>query len=118
MKRHAVLVYFALVFVVSWGGGLLILGPAGLPMDAAEFENLGVPLYLAFLAGPCLTGLVLTGVVDGRAGLHDLLVRLRHWRVRARWYAFALLPALAMVAVALLLSLVSADLRPALFDSR
>ena len=117
MKRHAVLIYFALVFVISWGGGLLILGPGGLPLNAAEFENFGVPLYLAFVAGPSLAGLLLTRVVVGRAGLHDLLDRLRHWRVGARWYAFALLPALVMAAMALLPSLVSDDFRPAILDS-
>jgi len=29
MKRHSVLVYFALAFVISWDGALLILGPGG-----------------------------------------------------------------------------------------
>ena len=118
MKRHAVWIYFALVFIISWGGGLLIVGPGGLPLNAAEFANGGALLYAATLAGPSLAGLLLIAVCDGRPGLHDLVYRLRHWRVGSRWYAFALLPALAMVAVALLLSLVSADLRPALFDSR
>ena len=117
MKRHAVLIYFALVFVISWGGGLLILGPGGLPLNAAEFENLGVPLYLAILAGPSVAGLALTGIVAGRPGLADLFARMHHWRVSSRWYALALLPALVMAAAAMLLSLVSADLRPALFDA-
>ena len=113
----AVLIYFALVFVISWGGALLVLGPGGLPLNPAEFENLGVPLYVAILAGPSLAGLLLTGVVDGRPGLSGLLIRLRRWRVGSRWYLLALLPALMMAAVVVLLALVSADLRPMLFDS-
>jgi membrane protease YdiL (CAAX protease family) len=117
MKGRSVLIYFALVFVISWGGGFLILGPAGLPLNAAEFENLGASLYAAFLAGPCVAGLVLTGVVDGRPGLHDLLARLRRWRVSWRWYALALLPALVMAAAALLPALVSDDFRPAILDA-
>jgi membrane protease YdiL (CAAX protease family) len=117
IKRHSLLIYFALVFVISWGGGFLILGPGGLPLNAEEFENLGASLYVAILAGPCLAGLLLTGMVDGRLGLHELLARLLRWRVSPRWYALALLPALATAATTLLMSVVSADFRPAILDS-
>jgi hypothetical protein len=37
-----VLIYFALVFVISWGGSFLILGPGGFPLRAEEFESLGL----------------------------------------------------------------------------
>lgn len=117
IKQHTLLIYFAFVFVISWGGGFLILGPGGLPLNAEEFENLGASLYVAILAGPCLAGLLLTGVVAGRPGLRELLARLRRWRVSPRWYALALLPALGMAATVLLMSLASADFRPAILDS-
>ena len=45
------------------------------------------------LAGPSVAGILLTGLVDGRAGLRELLSRLLRWRVGARWYAVALLTA-------------------------
>jgi len=111
------LIYFALVFIISWGGGFLILGPGGFPLNAEEFENLGASLYIAILAGPCLAGILMTGIVDGRPGIHELLARLRRWRVNLRWYALALLPALVTAATALLISLVSADFRPVILDS-
>jgi CAAX protease family protein len=117
IKRHATLIYFALVFVISWGGGFLILGPRGFPLNPAAFENLGAALYAANLAGPSLAGLLLTGMVHGRPGLRDLLARLLRWRVSPRWYALALLPALSAAAAALLMSLVSADFRPAFLDA-
>jgi membrane protease YdiL (CAAX protease family) len=117
IKRHSLLIYFAFVFVISWGGGFLILGPGGLPLNAEEFENLGASLYVAILAGPCLAGLLLTGIVDGRPGLQELLARLLRWRVSTRWYALALLPALVTAATALLISFASADFRPAILDS-
>ena len=41
IKRHSVLIYFALVFVISWGGAFLIVGPGGFPPRAEEFESLG-----------------------------------------------------------------------------
>jgi uncharacterized protein len=117
ITRHPVATYFALVFVISWGGGFLILGPGGFPPSGEEFENLGVSFYVAILAGPCLAGIVLTGIVDGRPGLRELLARLRRWQAGSSWYAVALLPALVMTATALLLSLVSSDFRPAILNS-
>jgi membrane protease YdiL (CAAX protease family) len=117
IKRHSVLIYFALVFVLSWGGAFFILGPGGFPPSGEEFENLGVVFYIAILAGPCLAGVLLTSIVDGRPGLRELLARLRRWRAGSRWYAVALLPAFVMTATALLLSLVSSDFRPAILNS-
>jgi membrane protease YdiL (CAAX protease family) len=117
IKRHAVLIYFALVFVMSGGGILLIVGPGGFPLKAEEFASFGPLLYAAILAGPCVAGILLTGIVDGRPGLGHFLARLRRWRVGWTWSAVALLPALVMTAAALLLSLVSSDFRPAILDS-
>jgi membrane protease YdiL (CAAX protease family) len=117
IRRHPVLTYVALVFIISWGGGLLILGPGGLPLRAEEFESLGVWLYLAIFAGPSLAGILLTGVIDGRPGLREVLIRLRRWRAGWRWYAMALLPALVMIVTPLLLSLASSEFRPAFIDS-
>ena len=117
INRHSVLIYFAIVFVISWGGGLLVLGPEGFPPSGEEFENLGALFYIATLAGPCSAGILLTGIVDGRRGLRELLARLLRWRAGPRWYAVALLPALVMTPTALLLSLVSPDFRPAILDS-
>ena len=38
-------------------------------------------MYAAILAGPCVAGILVTGIVDGRPGLRDLLARLRRWHV-------------------------------------
>jgi membrane protease YdiL (CAAX protease family) len=65
------------------------------------------------LAGPSISGLLLTSVVSGRSGLRDLLARLR-FQVEARWYAVALLTApVVFAAVYFGLSLAS----PAYFPS-
>ena len=117
IRRHPVLTYFALVFLISWGGGFLILGPEGLPLRAEEFASLGLLLYLAILAGPAVAGILMTGLVDGRTGLSDLLTRLRRWQVGWRWYAIALVPGLVAIAATALLWLVSPAFRPALLDA-
>jgi membrane protease YdiL (CAAX protease family) len=54
-------------------------------------------------------------IADGMPGIREFLARLRRWRVGAGWYALALIPALSITATTLLLSLISAELRPAIF---
>ena len=48
--------------------------------------------------------MLLTGLVDGRAGYRDLFSRLGKWRVGIRWYAVAILPA-PIIAAAVLVAL-------------
>ena len=67
----------------------------------------------AMLLGPSLAGMLLIGLLYGRAGLRELLSRLLKWRVGARWYALALLTApLLFMAVLLALSLLSPEYLP------
>ena len=117
IKRHAVPIYLALVCVISGGGLLLIVGPGGFPLNAEKFASFGPLMYVPILAGPCVTGILLTGIVDGRPGLRDLLARLCRWHVGWTWYAVALLPALVMTAMALLLPLLTSEFRPAILDA-
>jgi len=113
IKRHPVLAYYLLTFALSWGSVLMVLGPSwftGAPTDVQ------LPLvYLAMLTGPTITGLLLTGLVRGKAGFRDLVSRLLRWRVGARWYAVALLTApLLMMASLLALSPLSAGFLPSI----
>lgn len=88
IKRHALSIYYALAFAISWGGFLLVLGPDGFFATGSDIAGAGA---LA-IAGPAIAGVLMTGLVDGRAGLRGLVSRLRRWRVGARWYAVALAP--------------------------
>src|SRR5215217_1396494 len=45
--------------------------------------------YVALLLSPTVAGILLTGLVDGRAGLSELRSRLLRWRVGARWWTTA-----------------------------
>ncbi len=94
IRKNPVLSYFALTFVISWGGFILAVGgPGGFPADPQRFEKLMPFVAWAMLAGPSLSGLLLTGLISGMTGFRELLSRLLKWRVNAGWYAFALLPA-------------------------
>lgn len=70
-----------------------MVGPSGFPGAPEQFERLLPFVVWAMLAGPSVAGLLMVSVVSGRAGLRELLSRLLRWRVSARWYAIALLPA-------------------------
>jgi membrane protease YdiL (CAAX protease family) len=99
--RHPVATCFALTFVISWGGFVLVVGPGGFPGTPEQFETLLPFAVLAMLVGPSVGGILLTGLVYGRAGLRELLSRLLRWRTGARWYAVALLPAPLLAAAVL-----------------
>jgi hypothetical protein len=119
LKRHPLLTYYALAFAISWGGVLLVIGgPGGIPGTPEQFGRLLPAVILALLAGPSVAGLLLTGLVQGRAGLRELLSRLLRWRVGARWYAVALLTApLLFTAIPLALSLLFPEFLPGIFTT-
>jgi uncharacterized protein len=86
IKRHPVLIYFALTFAISWGGRLLVIGGPGAIRGTEEQVEMLWPLaLLATFAGPPIARILLTGLVAGRAGLRELLSRLLRWRVGGRW---------------------------------
>ena len=116
--RVTALTYFALVFTVSWGGVLIVVGPGRIPGTPSQVEALLPFAVVAMVAGPSSAGLLLTGLVYGRHGLREFLTRLLKWRVGARWYAVALLTApLLMMAVLLPLSRFSDKFLPRIFVS-
>jgi membrane protease YdiL (CAAX protease family) len=118
IRSHPVLIYFALVFMLSWGCMALMIGPGNFPISPELAEAQGALLYVGMLIGPSAAGLLLIALLDGGAGLRDLLSRLFRWRVSARWYAVALLTApLIATAVLLLLSLFSPEFLPTIFTS-
>ena len=113
IKRHPVAAYYALVFAISWGGILILVGPGGIPGTGVQVERLMPFVLLALFAGPSVAGILMTCLVSGWAGLRELLSRLLRWQVGARWYAAALLPApLLVTAVLLALALRSPEFLP------
>ena len=117
--KQALLIYFLLVFALSWGGMLIAVGLSGIPANPEQSAMMLVYAYVAMLAGPAVAGILLTGLLDGRSGLRDLGSRLLKWRVGVRWYAIALLtPPLLIAATLLVLSLVSPEFLPRLYTEQ
>lgn len=97
-RRHSVVSYFLLTFVISWAGALGVAAPALLRGQAASNFS-GILMFPAMLLGPSISGIVMTGIVGGRAGLRDLLARMGRVRVPAKWYAVLLIPPALVFAV-------------------
>jgi CAAX protease family protein len=119
ITTHPVLTYYALVFAISWGGVLLLVGgPGSVPGTPAQVERLVWFVVLALELGPPAAGLLLTGIVAGSAGYRELISGLLRWRVGAHWYAVALLTAPVLgAAVLLALSMTSAAYVPAILTA-
>ena len=118
IKKHPVLSYYALVFAISWGGILLVVGPDGFPATREQSDRLFPFVLVALFAGPSVAGILLTGLVYGRVGFRNLLARMTRWRVGARWYAVALLTApLLVMATLLVFSMTSPEFLPRIFTS-
>jgi membrane protease YdiL (CAAX protease family) len=96
VKSHPVLAFFALTFLITWSLWALIIG-LNLPLGAGY-----VPFVLA-ASGPSLSGLILSYITGGAAGLKSLLAKIALWRVGLTWYA-------AVVLLPLLLALASLGL--------
>lgn len=118
IMQYPVPAYFALAFAVSWGGLLTVVGPLGF-IGATEPTGTQLPfVFVAMFAGPTLAGVVLTSLIDGRAGLRELRSRLLRWQVGARWYAVAVLAApVPMVVTLFALSRTDPVFVPGIFAS-
>ncbi len=113
IQAHPVLTYAVLTFLVSWGGLVLVTAGTGIVVTAEEFARRQAEVVLITVAGPAVAGILMTGLVAGWSGYRDLLARLVHWRVSARWYAVALLTGpLAVAATVLALWPISPVFRP------
>jgi uncharacterized protein len=97
VKRHRMITFFVLAYLVSWLGWLL--HAAGV-----------LPVSLFLECGPLVAALVVLAVTEGRRGLASWAARLIRWRVGWRWYAVALgLPIALVLVTAALNSALGAD---------
>lgn len=116
IRRRPVLAYYALAFAISWSVILVMIALNGMPTIKDQMEAAMTGVIVLFLMGPSVSGLLMTGLVDGKAGFHDLRSRLGKWRMAAHWYAIAfLLAPLITLAVLMGLSVISPVYLPGVF---
>jgi membrane protease YdiL (CAAX protease family) len=115
IKRHLVLSYFVLVYLLAWGGIVLIARALAIPEQGAspaQIGLVGIPMLLA----PGIAGITVTALAEGRAGLRAMLAGMTRWRVGARWYgaALATMPLILLTILLALAALVSPAFAPTL----
>jgi uncharacterized protein len=116
IKKYPVATYYFITFLISWGGLLLVLGgPNQISAEPAKIPFL--PLYFVTVAGPCIAGILLTGLINGKEGYRKLISRLCKWRIPGRWYAAALLIApITVLTILFILSLISPVFMPGILS--
>ena len=112
VERHPLVSYFVIAYGITWGSILVFLATGGFQFTSLQVQDasiLFVIIFLAMLVGPSTSSLFLTAILDGRSGLQDLWLRIRHWQVGLPWYAIALLtvPVLTLVIFSVLSAFVS-----------
>ena len=82
ISKYPLIAFFIMAFLFSWIGVLpLLLNPA-LPVE--PFQILGA------FAGPTLSALIITAVLEGRKGIAVFFKRYIQWRVGLVWWLIAL----------------------------
>ncbi len=100
IKKHSLTLYFFLAYAVTWSFHI------PLALSKHELINAQVPMAIHYLGafGPMIAALILTALSEGIAGVRALLSRWFKWRVKARYYAFAILGPLGLFILAILIN--------------
>ncbi len=99
------------MFIVVWTwiimAAIIALVPVD-PVDGPQFVHVAL---VFFVASPSVFGFVFARIVDGKAGVRELLSRAGRWRVRPIWYLVSLLFIPATIGASVLVrGLLGADL--------
>ena len=69
-KRHSLLSFYALAYAITWGGLVMAVGGPGEILGSPELLGTRFALVMvAWLAGPSVASILMTGLVHGREGL-------------------------------------------------
>ncbi len=98
IERNSLVMYFALAYAISWAFMLPVAASAqGLLKQPVPFA-----LYYLGSFGPLTSALSLTGLIEGRRGIRELLGRLLKWRVGFGYFAFSVFAPFVLFAIAVI----------------
>jgi membrane protease YdiL (CAAX protease family) len=96
--------YLVFTFVISWSAAFAIVAPKLLHAEPiSKFSR--ILMFPAMLLGPVASGVLMTRLLDGTAGIRKLFSSIVRMRVGMRWYSILLLPPAAVLAVLLTLKM-------------
>jgi membrane protease YdiL (CAAX protease family) len=109
MKKHPIIAFYFLAFVISWLGWVpqALHARGWFPFYSPVFSFLGA-------GGPTLAAVIVIGALQGRDGPRGLFAPLLRWRAVAGWWSFVLLFWFAAAAAALGLGALFGQPLPAL----
>jgi membrane protease YdiL (CAAX protease family) len=98
IARRPITSYFVLTFAISWGAAFAIVAPKVLHGDPVPKFS-GILMFPAMLLGPVVSGILMTRLVDGSAGIRKLFSSIARARAGIGWYGVLLLPPALVLAV-------------------
>ena len=97
IKRHSLVAYFVLAFVITWLlWGLMIASAQGI-------INIPFNWWLLGVFGPLVAVLIVTGITGGKTGVRELVGRMFRWRVGIKWILVTLLGPVVLFALAIVI---------------
>jgi len=90
-------------FIVLWTWILMAVIIALVPVDPVDGPQFVHVALVFFVASPSVFGFIFTRLVDGKAGVRELLARAGRWRANPIWYAASLLLVPAVIGVSVLI---------------
>ena len=81
LRRHPLVLFFLLSFVLTWGYFWLIFAPLHLPDSLRALGGFG----------PAISAFLVLAITSGKPGVVSLVRSMVHWRVGVGWYLLALL---------------------------
>jgi membrane protease YdiL (CAAX protease family) len=100
IQRHPLFFFFLITFVISW----IFLAIEVLAVWGYLPNNqLIILINILFTFGPTFGAIIVTSKIEGRAGLHQLRIRISQWRAGWQWYLFILVGIPALMLFALIL---------------
>lgn len=105
IQRHPIVAFFVLSYLFAWG----LWGPVGL-----FIPNATTVFVLAGAWAPTAAALIVTALLDGRAGVRAMLRSALRWRVALRWYVVAALGPTVVALLAILLHMLLGGMAPSL----
>jgi membrane protease YdiL (CAAX protease family) len=116
INRYPLTAYFIIAFFLSWVSAFMLVLPKllnGRPITKMD----GLLMFPIMILGPALTGIILTGITEGKKGIRNLFARVFKWKVSFKWYAlaFCVPPIMILLTLFLLMNFVSITYTPNFF---
>ena len=116
LKKYPVASYYLMTLLISWGGLVLMVGGPEY-VSSQQSQTPFLPLYLITVAGPFLSGIIMTGLINGKEGYRNFFHRLVKWRLPLKWYMAAIfIPLITVFTALFLLTMISSIYTPGIFS--